>query len=141
MSAVPDLELDAGVLRVIKRPLPVEVVFAGDEGVLQTLEGPVGYRRGDAILTGIQGERWPVRRSTFETRFQPTNGQTMGEAGAYVKLPLVALAKRLEQPLTVPMPSGGQLMGKIGDWLLQYAPGDYGVVADEIFRASYVTES
>ena len=137
MTQPPDLSLDPHALHVRKRPLPVAVTFATEDGICATLEGPVPFRRGDAILTGVQGEHWPVTRDRFESRYAPADGQSMGQDGNYLKHPQTVLARRLDAPLQVMLPAGGRLTGKPGDWLLQYAPDDYGIIAEEIFRTTY----
>ena len=134
----PDLSGDPNALRVRKLPLPVDVAFATEGGTCSTLEGLVPFRSGDAILTGIRGEHWPVTRESFEARYAPAQGQALGQDGRYLKHPQTVLARRLDAPLQVTLQAGGQLAGKPGDWLLQYAPGDYGIIAEEIFRATYV---
>lgn len=137
MSKFPDLSNSSLALRAIKRPLPVKVSFAEADGVCQTLEGPVAYRKGDAILTGIAGENWPVERLKFDERYSPAEGTAPGSEGNYIKKPMTVFALRLDAPVAVSMPGGGTLHGMPGDWLLQYAQGDYGIVKDEIFRATY----
>jgi hypothetical protein len=138
MNALPDMKAEPGALRVCKRPDPLEVVFATSDGVCETLEGPARYRAGDAILTGIQGERWPVKRGLFLANYEPVPPTVAEDDGIYRKLPSEALALRLDRPVLVPV--GWQddpLQGRPGDWLLRYADGSYGVVQDEIFRKSY----
>jgi hypothetical protein len=137
MKEVPDLTIYDHALRVVKRPLPVKVRFAEEDGVCETLEGTVGYRSGAAILTGIAGETWPVGREQFDERYEPGEGVTPGRDGVYVKKPLVALAIRLDDSIEIPMPNGGLLRGEPGDWLLQYGVSDYGIVRDDIFLATY----
>ncbi len=134
----PDLFEDPNALRVRKLPLPVDVAFATEDGICATLEGPVPFSRGDAILTGIRGEQWPVSRERFEARYTPVEGQAMGQDGHYLKQTQTALARRLNARLRVTLPAGGQIAGKPGDWLLQYAQGDYGILDEEIFLATYV---
>jgi PGDYG protein len=135
---VPDLSGDPRALRVCKSPVPVPVAFAGRAGVCDTLEGPVRFRAGDAILTGIRGERWPVRRKLFLASYDPVPPTRAGESGSYRKAPAVTYALRLDRPREVQV--GWQhdpLHGRRGDWLLQYADGSYGVIQDSIFRESY----
>jgi PGDYG protein len=139
---LPDLAADPGALRVCKKPIPVRVEFAAADGVCETLEGPVRYRSGDAILTGIQGERWPVRRDVFRSNYEPLAPIRAGENGNYRKAPTVTYALRLERARDVPV--GWQddpLRGQPGDWLLQYSDGTYGVVQDHIFRETYAPTS
>jgi hypothetical protein len=137
VSSLPDLSADPRALRVMKRPIPVQVRFATADGICQTLEGPVGYRVGDAILTGISGEIWPVERAKFNERYVPFEGSVVGTDGNYLKKPVMVFALRLDAPIQVPMPAGGILRGVPGDWLLQYGIGDYGIAKDEILRATY----
>ena len=53
---LPNLRADPRALRVCKKPIPVRVEFATADGTCTTLEGPVRYRAGDAILTGVRSE-------------------------------------------------------------------------------------
>jgi hypothetical protein len=138
VKALPDIKADPRALRVRKRPEPLEVCFATADGVCETLEGPVRYRAGDAILTGIQGERWPVKRDLFLASYEPVPPTVAEDDGIYRKIPSEALALRLDRSVLVPV--GWQdepLQGRPGDWLLRYADGSNGVVQDEIFRGSY----
>jgi hypothetical protein len=137
MTPLPDLADDVQALRVVKRPIPVQVRFADTDGVCNTLEGPVNYSRGDAILTGVAGETWPVGRTRFDDRYSPAKGTSAGDAGAYVKRPYPVLARRIDAPLDLVLPQRGVLHGAPGDWLLQYDLGDYGIVRDDIFRTTY----
>ena len=124
-------------MRVIKRPIPVQVHFARADGICNTLEGAVAFCSGDAILTGVAGESWPVERKKFDERYLPAKGTTAGAGGAYVKRPIIVLALRLNAPVEIQMPAGGRLQGNSGDWLLQYGASDYGIIKDEIFRVTY----
>jgi hypothetical protein len=138
MSTLPDLTRNPGTLRVRKRPLPVQVAFATSDGVCETLEGAVRYRRGDAILTGSRSENWPVARSHFLGSYEPIPPTEAGQDGTYRKLPATTLALRLDRSLDVPV--GWQddpLHGRPGDWLLHYADGSHGVVGDTIFCETY----
>ncbi len=137
MTPPPDLSRDPNALRVRKRPLPVAVAFAREDGICATLEGPMPFRCGDAILTGVRGEHWPVTRERFETRYTPVQGQAMGQDGRYLKHPQTVLARRLDAPLQVMLPAGGRLTGKPGDWLLQYAADDHGIIDEDVFRTTY----
>jgi hypothetical protein len=137
-DALPDLATDENALRVLKKPVPVTVAFAVSDGVCETLEGPVRYQAGDALLKGSGGERWPVRRSAFMASYAPIPPTRSEEDGFYRKAPAIALARRLETDLTVKV--GWQddpLTGRPGDWLLRYDDGNHGIVQDAIFRDSY----
>ena len=139
---LPDLAADPRALRVCKKPDPLRAEFAVSGGVCDTLEGPVHFRAGDAILTGMRGERWPVGRALFLASYEPVPPTRPGESGAYRKAPSIAYALRLDRAREVPVGwQNDPLHGRPGDWLLQYADGSYGVVQDSIFRESYAPAS
>jgi hypothetical protein len=137
MSGV-DLATDARARRVVKQPGAADVVFAEHDGELQTQEGLVAYRAGDAILTGPLGERWPVARGAFLESYEPEPPTRPGKSGRYRKRPAVVLARRMSEPFSVRVGHGDDtLRGQRGDWLLQYAPDQHGIVSAEIFDQTY----
>jgi hypothetical protein len=133
-----DISADPAARRAQKCPVEVAVEFAATVGTLATREGPVPYRRGDALLTGIEGERWPVTRRTFDASYEALAPLRPGKPGRYRKHPLVVWAKPMREPFTVTRDQGrGVLRGEAGDWLVQYAPGDQGVVGAALFAQTY----
>ena len=64
-----------GVLQVRKRARSVRVHFAAQACAVKTVEGMVQAQPGDAILTGVNGEQWPVPRASFDRRYVP-EGET-----------------------------------------------------------------
>lgn len=133
-----ELARDPLARRARKRPLAVTVQFATSAGVLRTLEGSVRYRAGDALLTGVAGERWPIGRAKFDAAYEPLPPTVAGSAGAYRRRPRVVLAMRMAEPFRVRVGHAGDaLQGAPGDWLLQYGPGDYGIVAAALFAQTY----
>lgn len=114
----------------------VFVNFAACDGVLDTLEGQVRYLSGDAIMTGVEDEHWPVKRAKFEVMYVPDEGQTMGIPGRYCKT-MVVRAKQMEAPFTVKLGQGDTLTGEAGDWLILYPDGSQAIVANRIFQQTY----
>lgn len=138
MSKPPDLRETPGAAPFRKKAQRLSVHFARESGVCATLEGHVSYRAGDAIVTGMEGEQWPVERDKFATSYHPLAPIRMGEDGRYEKKDEHVLALRLQQPLSVPVGQANDILnGRPGDWLVQYGPGDYGVVRNDIFLRSY----
>lgn len=134
----PDLSQSAKALQAFKRPIPVAVTFATPAGVIQTLEGAVAYREGDAILTGVKNEQWPVERNQFDSTYTPTLGTQSGQPGTYVKRFTPVWALQLDAPMEVAV--GWQqnpIHGQSGDWLVQYAKDNYGIVSAAIFSETY----
>src|SRR5262249_10597889 len=79
----PALAAAPRTLRVCKKPAPVRTEFAGADGVCATLEGPVRYKAGDAIVTGVRGEQWPVERESFPASYEPVPPTRAGNSGNY----------------------------------------------------------
>lgn len=116
----------------------VDVVFARAVGELISREGPNRHEAGDALITGSTGDRWSVSRARFDAKYQPEAPVTPGEDGRYRSRPLPVLAKQMPEAFTLARSAGGDtLHGQARDWLLQYAPGDFGIIEDARFRKVY----
>lgn len=136
--SLPDLARDPAARRARRRPATLRVRFAPAPGVVETLEGPVRHRAGAALVCGLRGECWPVERGPFERRYEPAEGTPAGRDGLYRRRAAIVLARRVQEALEVPVGAESDLLrGRPGDWLLQYGPGEYGIVAPEIFQDTY----
>ena len=133
----PDLAADGAACRVVKDEV-VQVEFASAAGVLESAVGLNRYAAGDALLTGSTGDRWCVSRDRFDVKYRPEPPTLPGQGGSYRNRPVAVLAKRMSAAFAVARSVGGDvLLGEAGDWLLQYAPGDHGVVAQARFDKVY----
>ena len=132
-----DLATDPAAAWFVKDEV-VAVVFATEDGELISREGPNRYRQGDALITGSTGDRWSVSRDRFDARYLPLPPVTAGEGGRYRARPVPVLAKQIAEPFTVARSAGGDLLSGVAlDWVLQYAPGDYGLVENARFQQVY----
>jgi hypothetical protein len=133
----PDLRSDPEAAFYVKDET-VRVAFALSEGVVASREGPNRYLAGDALVTGSTGDRWSVSRARFDARYQPEPPLCGGQDGLYRSLPIPVHARQIAEDFIVLRSAGGDLLqGKCGDWLLQYAPGDWGVVENGKFLRVY----
>jgi hypothetical protein len=133
----PDLDVDSAAVWAVKDEV-VSVEFAVAAGVLDSAVGPNRYAAGDALLTGSTGDRWCVSRGRFDAKYQPEAPTLPGEPGRYRNRPVSILAKRMTVAFTVERSVAGDLLrGNAGDWLVQYAPGDHGIVAAARFDGVY----
>lgn len=133
-----DLSQDPHARRVVKDET-VGVEFAAAEGELMSLEGPNRYLPGDALITGSTGDRWVVSRERFDAKYVPADAALVhGTAGAYRNRPAVVLAKQMHEAFSLARSADGDVLrGNAGDWIMQYAPGDYGVVQAARFAKVY----
>ncbi len=133
---------DPAHVTVTKKVVRVRVEFAPASIVIETLEGPVFAAFGDAIVTGTHGERWPVGRERFLTKYLPVSPTISGGDGFYQSQPNTVLALKMEEPFTVVLSDGVSLLtGKVGDWLLDYGDGSLGVVDSCIFTDTYTVQT
>jgi hypothetical protein len=133
-----NLTTDPAAIRVQKTER-VTVRFATATGELQSREGPNRYTSGDALVQSKSGDTWVVNRARFTEKYAPTPPMQMGEDGSYDALPQVILAKRMDADFSLYRKAGGDLLhGKANDWVLQYAPGDFGVCEQLRFAQVYV---
>ena len=136
-----DLRSDTAAQRVVKDET-VQVEFAAGAGELMSLEGPNRYASGDALVTGSTGDRWVVSRDRFDAKYVPAQATLAhGEPGPYRNRPAVVLARQMNEPFALARSAtgGDVLRGTAGDWVMQYAPGDYGVVQAARFAKVYRT--
>ena len=105
---------------------------------MKTREGKVHAHAGDAILTGAKGDRWRVSRAKFTEKYQPVPPTHAGQDGRYAALPIRVAAVQMRDDFEVILADGvSVLAGKPGDWLVDYGDGSLGVIAPEIFAATY----
>jgi hypothetical protein len=126
--------------RVVARKLEreIDVRFTTVECTIQTPEGVVHARPGDAIITGTAGEHWRVSRARFADKYRPVPPTVAGEAGRYVSLPNRILAVPMSESFEVLLADGvSRLDGRPGEWLVDYGDGSLGIVSEAIFASTY----
>jgi hypothetical protein len=126
--------------RVAARKLEreVKVRFTPTVCTVQTPEGLVHAKPGDALLTGTAGETWRVSQARFEHKYRPIPPTLAGEAGRYLSLRNRILALQKEEPFEVVLADGvSRLTGHAGDWLVDYGDGSLGIVTQAIFATTY----
>ena len=139
MQIIVDLDLtaDAAASIYVKDEI-VDVTFATYEGEIVTRVGPNRYLSGDALITGSTGDRWSVSRERFEAKYVAVAPAEAGYNGHYRAHPTAVWAKQMSDAFTIAREaSGDMLCGEANDWLLQYAPGDFGVAENARFVQVY----
>ena len=132
-----DLTADPAAARYVKTEV-VTVSFARVDGELLSLEGPNRYQAGDALITGITGSRWSVSRQRFDAKYEAVPPTAMGSDGRYKAKPIPVFARQIPEAFTARRSTGGDILrGNAGDWLLQYAPGDFGIAEQSRFAQVY----
>lgn len=119
-------------MNVIHKRIPLVYEVVQYDQVVQTTDGPVLAREGDVIVTGVLGERWPVPSRRFAQAYEVSSDLRTCFAKARL-----AVAHRMDAPLTVTTPCGPLLQGQAGDFRLTYSQGDQAVVAARVFKLAY----
>ena len=133
-----DLSTNPNSFRARKRAVEHKAHFLTDAGVVETREGQVRYEVGDALVTGIEGERWPVPRERFFESYLAVAPTRMGEDGRYTKIPRDVWALCVDTPIDVDLPdSRGMLHARPGYIIVQNALGDHAVIGASIFEKYY----
>jgi PGDYG protein len=132
-----DLERDPQARQYLKNEI-VAVVFAKQAGEIASREGANRYAIGDALITGSTGDRWSVSRDRFDAKYLPHPPLQHGHDGDYRNKPIPVYAKQMHAAFSLERTAGGDVIhGKAGDWVMQYAPGDYGIVENAKFAKVY----
>ena len=139
MNIFENIELTADPLarRYVKNEI-VDVIFATEAGSIASREGTNHYAIGDALIIGSNGDKWSVTRDRFDAKYDALTPLKQGVDGQYRNKPLPVFAKQIHEAFAIRRVAGGDLLhGKANDWLMQYAPGDYGIVDSEKFLRVY----
>lgn len=56
--------------KVVKNRIPISAFQTNKPMDIQTLEGTMHADAGDWILTGIEGEQWPVKEEIFKKTYK-----------------------------------------------------------------------
>ena len=56
-----------------KKPVIIEAYQTSKELIIKTLEGDMIASKGDWIVTGVDGEQYPVKPDIFKKTYEPVN--------------------------------------------------------------------
>ena len=132
INGITDEWFSDGGFKTFKKSNPEQYRIATDTGVIQTLEGPVNYKKGYYILTGPKGEQYPIPPEKFR--------ELKDDAGNGVCYPkkIIKVAKLADHDGAVTTSWGETLNYQAGaDYIVRHGPGDYGVIKKDIFAKTY----
>lgn len=132
-KGITDDWFDGGFV-TFKNPTPEKYEIADSDGTIQTLEGPVNYKKGFYILTGPKGEQYPIPPEKFaELKDDQGNGICTPKK-------IYKVAKLADHSGSVDTSWGEKLQYNTGeDYIVRHGPNDYGVVKKDIFNQTYHT--
>ena len=57
-------------VKAVKKRIPVTAFQTSEPKDIETLEGTMHANPGDWIITGVEGECWPVKKEIFEKTYE-----------------------------------------------------------------------
>ena len=57
--------------KYVKKPVVVSAYQTDKDIIIHTLEGDMHAKKGDYIITGIKGEKYPCKPDVFEKTYTP----------------------------------------------------------------------
>jgi hypothetical protein len=125
-----------GAFKTFKVPAKEPFEVADQDGEIETLEGPVKYKKGYYIMTGPKGEKYPIPPVKFN-ELKKDNGD-----GTASPKKIIKMAKLADHNGSVDTSWGEKLNYTTGeDYIVRHGANDYGVVKKDIFNKTYNTES
>lgn len=104
----------------------IQATQAQKNKVVETLEGDVICNKGDYIVTGIKGEKYPVVQEKFEKKYEKVSNDMYQKKKGEVQ------AFKLDSDFSVQLTSGrGVLQGNKGDYLVTSPNTFTGVVTED----------
>ena len=118
--------------KTYKIPNKEKYKIADQDGVIQTLEGPVNYKKGYYIMTGPKGEQYPIPPEKFK--------ELKDDQGNGISTPkkIIKMAKLADHDGAVKTSWGETLnYTKDKDYIVRHGSNDFGVVKVDIFKQTY----
>ncbi len=75
----------------------MKVYFAEKDGAIKTKEDMQPYKAGDAIMTGTEGEQWPILIDSFDKTYEVVDK----DKGLYAKKSIDVYVRKMGEPFTV----------------------------------------
>lgn len=72
-------------MEYVKKPIAVEAYQTKKEVIIHTLEGDMKANVGDWILTGVDGEQWPVKDEIFKKTYEVADATSVDQLIENVK--------------------------------------------------------
>lgn len=106
--------------------------IADQPGTVNTLEGPVRYEAGHYIMTGPEGEQYPITPEKFKKIYVGPD-----DDGRAIPRKEEKLAKLADHDGVLHTGWGNLEYTAGNDYIVRHGPGDYGAVKKGIFLKTY----
>ena len=114
----------------IKKPVQVDAEQTLETKIIHTLEGDIVANPTDWIITGIEGEQYPVKDEEFKNIYDCLDN------GRFRKKPIKVTAWQTDRELLIPH-GESNLKASIGDYIVKHPDGNFAPVKPDIFNKTY----
>lgn len=67
---VDDIYKESSVKKYRKKPIIIEAYVANEDEFINTLEGTMKANKGDYVITGVHGEKYPCKPDIFHETYE-----------------------------------------------------------------------
>lgn len=117
--------------KTYKNPIPISYEIAKTNCTIDTLEGPIECKRGHVIITGSEGEQYPVSKTKFDQLYTDIT-----DINATPKK-IMKTTKLADHDGVIKTDYGNLEYSKNKDYNIRHGKNDYGVVKKSIFKKTY----
>ena len=112
----PNLEECKESFKTYKKPIRLKYRKSDEEEKIKTKEGVVKCDKGDFVMTGTEGENWPIKSKTFKNTYNLLNEEYASKKKMIVKAIKMNMIFRVKVNWCEDI-----LTGKKGDYLIEYS--------------------
>ena len=114
-----------------KNPIPVPYEIMAEPGEVQTLEGPIKYESGDYMMTGPNGEKYPITPEKFASLYDSSSNEQA------IPRKIEKIAKMADHNGVLHIKRGDLHYTAGNDYIVRHGAGDYGAVKKDVFAKTY----
>jgi uncharacterized protein YjbI with pentapeptide repeats len=115
--------------------LLTEKDYRDRKGIINSLEGSIGFVPGDYLLRGVKNEEWSITQHHFHNSYEKISDPDE-EGFAFYRAKDIRMACQMTQAFCVKRANGDILNGKIGDYLVKSGSKIW-ITNQHIFESTY----
>ena len=130
-SQVDERWFDTDSFKTYKNPIPISYEVAKTNHTINTLEGPVECKKNHIIITGPEGEKYPMSKTKFDKLYTDVTDTTA------TPKKIMKTAKLADHDGVIETNYGNLKYTKNKDYIIRHGKNHYGVVKKSIFNKTY----
>lgn len=116
----------------VQKPVELKAEQLTEKTTIHSLEGDVIGNPTDWLITGVNGEQWPVRDEIFKKKYEKGSKE-----GYWRKKPIECKCYQLKEKKPWTTWNGDKMIAEPGDWMIVQPDGSESSIKDDIFKKTY----